>query len=167
MNIKQDFKVYCSTNLNKSLLDSAIADDNYDDLIIEGIASTTSVDEDGDYMTKSCLEDMKRQALGLSILKEHNRTLDDIIGRVIEITDNTADTFKIKFKVLPRYEYYLSELLDNGINLGLSIGAKALDYEPKDDDSYGWKINKVKLYDWRYFSELWSPENLRTREAIS
>jgi len=29
----------------------------------------------------------------------------------------------------------------------LSIGAKATDYEPNDASEYGWKINKVKLYE--------------------
>ena len=80
MNIKQDFKVYCSTNLNelnKSLIQEAFEKD--DGLYIECIASSTNVDEDGDYMTKSCLEDMQRQAIGLNVLKEHGRTLDDIL----------------------------------------------------------------------------------------
>lgn len=148
MDIKQDFKVYCSTNLkelNKSFVETAFQEDGA--LYLEGIASTTNVDEDGDYMTKSCLEDMKRQAIGLNVLKEHGRTLDDIVGNVSQVLESNGDNFKIKFKVLPRYEYYILELLENDINLGLSIGAKATDYEPNDASEYGWKINKVKLYE--------------------
>ena len=149
MDIKQDFKVYCSTNfkeLNKSLIEDAFAEEG--ELILEGIASTTSVDEDGDYMTKECLEDMKRQAIGLSVLKSHGRTLDDILGRVVGIPASNDDEFRIKFKVLPKHKYYLLEFLDNDINLALSIGAKALDYEPDEDsDGYGWKVNKAKLYE--------------------
>ena len=148
MDIKQDFKVYCSTNLkelDKSLVESAFQEDGA--LYLEGIASTTSVDEDGDYMTKSCLEDMKRQAIGLNVLKEHGRTLDDIVGTVSQVLESNGDNFKIKFKVLPRYEYYILEFLEHNINLGLSIGAKATDYEPNDASEYGWKINKVKLYE--------------------
>lgn len=149
MDIKQDFRVYCSTNLkelNKSLIETSFEEDN--ELILEGIASTTSVDEDGDYMTKSCLEDMKRQAIGLSVLKEHGRTLDDILGKVIGIPESDGNQFKIKFKILPKYKYYIMDFLDNDINLGLSIGAKALEYEPiEDSDGYGWKVNKAKLYE--------------------
>lgn len=149
MDIKQDFKVYCSTNfkeLNKSLIENAFKED--DSLILEGIASTTSVDEDGDYMTKTCLEDMKRQAIGLSVLKEHGRTLDDIVGKVIAVPESDEDKFKIKFKILPKFESYILDFLDNGINLGLSIGAKAIDFEPYDEsDGYGWKVNKTKLYE--------------------
>ena len=148
MDIKQDFKVYCSTNLNelnKSLIEDAF--EREDELILEGIASTTSIDEDGDYMTKSCLEDMKRQAIGLSVLKEHGRKLDDIIGKIISIPDSDSDKFKIRFKVLPKFKYYLLDFLENDINLGLSIGAKALEYEPIEDSDYGWRVNKAKLYE--------------------
>ena len=148
MDIKQDFTVYCSTNLNK--LNKSLIQDTFEEkgeLILEGIASTTSIDEDGDYMTKDCLEDMKRQAIGLSVLKEHGRSLEDIIGKVISIPESDSEKFKIKFKVLPSWEWYLMEFLDNDINLGLSIGAKAIDYEPYEDSDYGWKVNKAKLYE--------------------
>ena len=148
MDIKQDFKVYCSTNfkeLNKSLVESAFEEDGA--LYIEGIASTTSIDEDGDYMTKSCLEDMKRQAIGLSLLKEHGRTLDDILGTIKQVIDSNEDNFKIKVKILPRHKYFILDLLENDVNLGFSIGATALDYEPNDASEYGWKINKAKLYE--------------------
>ena len=149
MDIKQDFRVYCSTNfkeLNKSLIEDTFKEEN--ELILEGIASTTSIDEEGDYMTKECLEDMKRQAIGLNVLKEHGRKLEDVIGKVISIPESDSDKFKIKFKVLPSWEWYLMEFLDNEINLGLSIGAKAVDYEPNEDsNSYGWKVNKAKLYE--------------------
>lgn len=149
MDIKQDFRVYCSTNfkeLNKSLIETSFEENN--ELILEGIASTTSIDEDGDYMTKSCLEDMKRQAIGLNVLKEHGRTLDDILGKVIGVPESDDDKFKIRFKILPRFQYYILDLLENDINLGLSIGAKAIDYEPNEDsNSYGWKVNKTNLYE--------------------
>lgn len=149
MDIKQNFKVYCSTNfeeLNKSLIEDAF--EHEDELILEGIASTTSVDEDGDYMTEACLEDMKRQAIGLSVLNVHGRTLDDVIGKVIAIPESDDDKFKIKFKILRKYKDYILEFLDNGINLGLSIGARAIDVEPNDkSDGYGWKVNKAKLYE--------------------
>ena len=149
MDIKQDFRVYCSTNfkeLNKSLIEDTFREK--DELILEGIASTTNIDEDGDYMTKECLEDMKRQAIGLNVLKEHGRKLEDVIGKVISIPESDADKFKIKFKVLPSWEWYLMEFLENDINLGLSIGAKAVDYELNEDSNdYGWKVNKAKLYE--------------------
>lgn len=141
---EQDFKVYCSTNINssvnKSLVDSLITDDK--PLILEAIASSNSVDLDGDYMTNECLDDMKTQAVGLSIFLDHEHTIDKIVGKVTEVVESSSDVFKIKFSVLPKYEWYITDLLENGINLGLSIGASVLDYENTDT---GWKINKVKL----------------------
>lgn len=145
-NIKQEqkFKVYCSTNINKSvdkqLVETLVT--NNEPLILEAVASSNSVDLDGDYMTNECLEDMKNQAVGLNIFLDHEHTIDKIVGSVVEVIETSSDIFKVKFSVLPKYEWYLTDLLDNGINLGLSIGASVLDFEESDT---GWKINKVKL----------------------
>lgn len=146
MGIKQKFKVYCSTNINdtvnKGLIDSLVEEDK--PLILEGIASSNSVDLDGDYMTNECLEDMKTQALGLNIFLDHEHTIDKIVGKVTDVVETSSDVFKIKFSVIPAYEWYISDFLQNGINLGLSIGASVLDFE---DTETGWKINKVKLHE--------------------
>lgn len=143
---KQKFKVYCSTNIqdsvNKNLIAQAVEDN--EPLILEGVASTNSVDLDGDYMTNECLEDMKTQALGLNIFLDHEHTIDKIVGKVTEVIETSSDVFKIKFSVIPSYEWYLSDFLENNINLGLSIGASVLDYENTDT---GWKINKIKLHE--------------------
>lgn len=146
MDIKQKFKVYCSTNINdtvnKGLIDSLVEDNK--PLILEGVASSNSVDLDGDYMTNECLEDMKTQALGLNIFLDHEHTIDKIVGKVTDVIETSSDVFKIKFSVIPAYEWYISDFLENGINLGLSIGASVLDFEDTDT---GWKINKVKLHE--------------------
>ena len=145
-NIKQEqkFKVYCSTNINKSvdkqLVETLVT--NNEPLILEAVASSNSVDLDGDYMTNECLEDMKNQAVGLNIFLDHEHTIDKIVGSVVEVIETSSDIFKVKFSVLPKYEWYITDLLENGINLGLSIGASVLDFEESDT---GWKINKVKL----------------------
>ncbi len=143
-NIKQTFKVFCSTNINdtvtKGLVDGLIEENK--PLILEAIASTTSKDLDGDYMTLECLQDMKEQAKGLSIFLDHNHTIDKIVGSVTDVIETSPDVLKIKFSVLPKYEWYITDLLENGVNLGLSIGASVLDFE---DTETGWKINKVKL----------------------
>lgn len=146
MDIKQKFKVYCSTNINdtvnKGLIDTLVEENK--PLILEGIASSNSVDLDGDYMTNECLEDMKTQALGLNIFLDHEHTIDKIVGKVTDVIETSSDVFKIKFSVIPAYEWYISDFLQNGINLGLSIGASVLDFE---DTETGWKINKVKLHE--------------------
>ena len=146
MDIKQKFKVYCSTNINdtvnKGLIDTLVEENK--PLILEGVASSNSVDLDGDYMTNECLEDMKTQALGLNIFLDHEHTIDKIVGKVTDVIETSSDVFKIKFSVIPAYEWYISDFLQNGINLGLSIGASVLDFE---DTETGWKINKVKLHE--------------------
>ena len=146
MDIKQKFKVYCSTNINdtvdKGLIDALIQEN--EPLILEGVASSNSVDLDGDYMTNECLEDMKKQAIGLNIFLDHEHIIDKIVGKVTDVIETSSDVFKIKFSVLPKYEWYISDFLENGINLGLSIGASVLDFE---DTETGWKINKVKLHE--------------------
>ena len=146
MDIKQKFKVYCSTNINdtvnKGLINTLVEQDK--PLILEGIASSNSVDLDGDYMTNECLEDMKKQAVGLNIFLDHEHTIDKIVGKVTDVIETSSDVFKIKFSVIPSYEWYISDFLENGINLGLSIGASVLDFEDTDT---GWKINKVKLHE--------------------
>ena len=144
MDTKQKFKVYCSTNINdsvnKAMVESLVEEDK--PLILEAIASSNSVDLDGDYMTNECLEDMKSQAVGLNIFLDHEHTIDKIVGSVVEVIETSSDIFKIKFSVLPKYEWYITDLLENNINLGLSIGASVLDFEETDT---GWKIDKVKL----------------------
>lgn len=139
------FKVYCSTNseqINKSLI-PALVDDN-EPLILEGVASSTSIDLEGDNMTSECIESMKQQAVGLSMFLDHEHCVDKIIGKVEEVLESTADIFKIKFSILPSYQYYIQEFLDAGINLGLSIGASVLDYEETET---GWKIKEIKLHE--------------------
>ena len=143
---KQKFKVYCSTNIQDSVSKNLVAQlvDEDKPLILEGVASTNSVDLDGDYMTNECLEDMKKQAVGLNIFLDHEHTIDKIVGKVTEVIETSSDVFKIKFSVIPHYEWYLFDFLENDINLGLSIGASVLDYENTDT---GWKINKIKLHE--------------------
>ena len=101
------------------------------------------MDLDGDYMTNELFGRYERTSfIGLNIFLDHDHTIDKIVGSVTEVVETSSDIFKVKFSVLPKYEWYLTDLLDNNINLGLSIGASVLDYENTDD---GWKINKVKL----------------------
>lgn len=163
MNTKQElkFKVFCSTNtehLTKGLVNEYVEENK--PLILEGIASSSNVDLEGDYMTQECLEDMKKQALGLSIFLDHEHTINSIVGKITHVLESSADIFKIKFSVLPSYEWYLLEFLEYGINLGLSIGAKVLDFEETEK---GWQINKVQLLE---VSIVGIPANPDTRGTV-
>ena len=82
MDTKQKFKVYCS-NLEKQFP----LNDGSDELILEAIASTSSIDEEGDMITNECIESMKNQALGLNIHLDHNHDTHNVIGNVIEVLE--------------------------------------------------------------------------------
>ena len=139
MDTKQKFKVYCS-NLEKQFP----LNDGSDDLILEAIASTSSIDEEGDMITNECIESMKNQALGLNIHLDHNHDTHNVIGNVIEVLETDNKTLKIKFKILPSWQSKILEYLDNGIALGLSIGVAVKDFEETDS---GWEIKDIKLYE--------------------
>ena len=139
MDTKQRFKVYCS-NLEKNFPLS----DGSDELILEAVASTSSLDEEGDMITNECIESMKNQALGLNIHLDHNHDTHNVIGNVIEVLETDNKTLKIKFKILPSWQSKILEYLDNGIALGLSIGGAVKDFEETES---GWEIKDIKLYE--------------------
>lgn len=135
METKQKFDVFCP-NLIKSV------DATSEDLILEGVATTTGVDLEGDYMTRECIKSLKEQILPLNIHMSHKKDTQDVVGSVLDVIETDDDTLKIKFIVLPSYRDFIEELLDYGVNLGLSIRGKALDYVKTDT---GLKVNQVKL----------------------
>jgi len=172
---EQKFKVYCSTNINDTVNKSLIAEmvEKDEPLILEAVISTNSVDLDGDYMTNECLEDMKKQALGLNIFLDHHHTTDQIVGSITEVIQTSSDVIKVKFNVIPSYEWYIMEFLENGVNLGMSIGASVLDFE---DTETGWKINKVKLVEvsitgipanWDTFGTVQVSKNISDDEVVA
>ena len=140
MDTKQTFKVYCS-NLEKNQFP---LNDGSDELILEAIASTSSVDEEGDMISDECIESMKKQATGLNIHLDHNHDTHNVIGNVIEVLETDNKTLKIKFKILPSWQSKILEYLDNGIALGLSIGGAVKDFEETES---GWEIKDIKLYE--------------------
>lgn len=76
---------------------------NEDSLTIEGVASTTTKDLQGDIMLPSAIQSMKQQAKGLNLIGDHQYGLDNIIGTITEVADTDDDTLKIKAKILPTY----------------------------------------------------------------
>ena len=135
METKQKFDIFCP-NIVKSV------DDVTDDLILEGVATTTGVDLEGDYMTRECIQSLKEQILPLNIHMSHKKETKDVVGSVTEIVETDEDTLKIRFVVLPSYRQFIEELLDYGVNLGLSIRGKAMDYVKTET---GLKVNQIKL----------------------
>ena len=136
------FKLYVPSDLNKTY---ELNDDGT--LTIEGIASTTNKDLQGDIVLQSAIDSMKHQ-LTTSHKNLHGdheyRLFDGIIGAIKEVVDSANNLLKIKAVIRSKYANEVKEMLDIGINLGLSIGGKVTDYNPIND---GWEIKDIDLFE--------------------
>lgn len=115
---------------NKFVLNSVVknqTDNNNDDLILTGIASTTKEPSlYGEVMTEDALQQMCEQAVNLPILEAHKGDgFDNVIGVITNayVEDNDLH---IDFKILQNHQQRIQELLDNNVPIGLSIGAQAM-----------------------------------------
>ena len=115
---------------NKFILNSVVknqTDNNNDDLILTGIASTTKEPSlYGEVMTEDALQQMCEQAVNLPILEAHKGDgFDNVIGVITNayVEDNDLH---IDFKILQNHRQRIQELIDNNVPIGLSIGAQAM-----------------------------------------
>lgn len=114
-------------------------------LTIEGIASTTNKDLQGDIVLPSAIDSMKTQLLTSSknLHGDHKYDLfDGIIGAIKEVMDTDENVLKIKSVIRSKFAAEIKEMLDIGINLGLSIGGRIKDYNTIPD---GWEIKDIDL----------------------
>lgn len=114
-------------------------------LTIEGIASTTNKDLQGDIVLPSAIDSMKHQLLTSSknLHGDHKYDLfDGIIGAIKEVRDTDENVLKIKSVIRSKFASEIKEMLDIGINLGLSIGGRIKDYNTIAD---GWEIKDIDL----------------------
>ena len=114
-------------------------------LTIEGIASTTNKDLQGDIVLPSAIDSMKTQLLSSSknLHGDHRYDLfDGIIGAIKEVMDTDENVLKIKSVIRSKFAAEIKEMLDIGINLGLSIGGRIKEYNTIPD---GWEIKDIDL----------------------
>ena len=140
---KQEFKIYCS-DISKALATEKKQTSKNQPLILEGVASTSDIDLEGDLITPECIENFKLQATNCNIHNNHNVGLDDVIGTVLEVLDSDSKTLKIKFSILPLFREHIEECIDNGVKLGLSIGGTIEDYTTSEE---GLKIKSMMLHE--------------------
>lgn len=136
------FKLYAPSDTKKYELNSDGT------LTIEGIASTTNKDLQGDIVLPSAIESMKHQLTTShkNLHGDHKYNLfDGIIGAIKEVVDSNDNLLKIKAIIRSKYAEEIKEMLDIGINLGLSIGGKVTDYNPINDG--GWEIKDINLFE--------------------
>ena len=115
-------------------------------LTITGIASTTSKDLQGDIVLPEAIKSMKQQlsTSNKNLHGDHDPYLfRGLMGAIKEVVDSDDDTLKIKAIIRSKFASEIKEMLDIGINLGLSIGGKIKDYTPMKDG--GWQIKDINL----------------------
>ena len=126
-------------------------------------ASSTIEDLHGDTMTLSCVQDMATQARkNLTIFLNHKYSApEDVGGRVYAAsaansTEKDADgldIYDLHYDIAltrnnPRVDQLYAQIKEDGIRLGVSIGAYILEYDFKNKEEGFWGgliINKVLL----------------------
>lgn len=114
-------------------------------LTIEGIASTTNKDLQGDIILPSAIRSMKEQLLGTTknLHGDHWYGLDGIYGAIKEVLDSDDSSLKIRADILRSKSAQIKDMLDVGVQLGLSIGGKITEYTILEDQ--GWEIKDLRL----------------------
>ena len=116
-------------------------------LTIEGVASTTNKDLEGDVILQSAIDSMKMQ-LTTSHKNLHGdhryKLFEGILGAITKVVDSDDNILKIRATILSKYAAFVKEMLDIGVQLGLSIGGKIKDYDQTND---GWEIKDIDLFE--------------------
>ena len=114
-------------------------------LTITGVASTTSKDLQGDIVLPSAIESMKQQlsTSNKNLHGDHRPDLKGIIGVIKEVVDSDDNTLMIKAVIRSKFASEIQEMLDMGINLGLSIGGNIKEHTVMKDG--GWQIKDINL----------------------
>lgn len=141
--IKQ-FKLFVPF-LNKSESETKYSENEDGTLVIEGVASTTNKDLQGDIILPSAIRSMKEQLLTTTknLHGDHDYGLQGIYGAIKEVLDSDDNSLKIRAVLRKSKTPEIKEMLDIGVNLGLSIGGKITEYTILED--YGWEIKDLSL----------------------
>ena len=104
-------------------------------LTIEGIASTTNKDLQGDIILPSAIRSMKEQLLTTTknLHGDHWYGLDGIYGAIKEVLDSDDSSLEIRADILRSKSAQIKDMLDVGVQLGLSIGGKITEYTILED----------------------------------
>lgn len=137
------FRVYVPLTKNNQQ-NYTLNDDGTLDII--GIASTTSQDLQKDIMLPSAINSMKKQLLtsNKNLHGDHEYGLfTGLLGSINKVLESDNDTLKIGARILSKYAPDIKEMLDIGVNLGLSIGGAPTEYDRNRDG--GWNVKNARL----------------------
>ena len=139
----QQFKLYVPFTTKSQ--NTEYSENSDGTLTIEGIASTTNKDLQGDIILPSAINSMKQQLLTTTknLHGDHDYGLDGIYGAIKEVLDSDDTCLKIRADILKSKSSQIKEMLDVGVNLGLSIGGKITEYTILED--HGWEIKDLSL----------------------
>ena len=142
--IKKEFKVYSpltTKSVKEFTTKSANTDSDGERIMLEGIASTTSRDLHDEIVAADAIDSMAQQALALNIHGDHWYGLGDVVGAIKD--SNVEDNqLHIQFLITKKYTPDIKDLLDTGVNLGLSIGGYVTNYDEKNRI-----INEIELHE--------------------
>lgn len=116
-------------------------------LTIEGVASTTNRDLEGDVILQSAIDSMKIQLTTTrkNLHGDHRYSLfKGILGAITKVVDSDDNILKIRATILSKFAPFIKEMLDIGVQLGLSIGGRIKDYDQTND---GWEIKDIDLFE--------------------
>ena len=142
---KNEFKIY--SKLTRKTLDDVYKsdDDNSEDrILLSGVASTTSRDLQDEVVSSEAIQMMAEQAPELNIHGDHWYGLEDVIGAIKDV-DVTDDSLAIDFLITKRHTPIIRDLLETGINLGLSIGGYVTDYDSNENIIKAIELREISL----------------------
>lgn len=143
MTSNNEFLVY-SPLTRKSVKDFTQTSTDDGRILLEGIASTTNKDLTGEVVSPEALKSMAQQAKGVNIHGDHHYGLNDVIGAVKEVIQE-PDNFRVKFLVTRKHTPAVKDLLETGVNLGLSIGGFVHDYDHRTKTIKNINLNEISL----------------------
>ena len=141
---KNRFRVYVPLTQKNNTQKYTLNEDGT--LDITGIASTTNQDLQKDIILPSAIESMKKQLLtsNKNLHGDHHYGLfDGLLGSIHTVLDTDNDTLEVGATVLSKYAGDIKEMLDIGVNLGMSIGGAPTEYDR--NKSGGWTVKNARL----------------------
>ena len=146
MKSSNEFKLY-SRLTNKSVSQITKSNDVIDDgerLLLTGVASTTNRDLQDEIVSSEAIQSMKEQAINLNIHGDHWYGLEDVIGAIKDVNADD-DILTLQFLITKKHTPAVKDLLDTGVNLGLSIGGYVTDYDNNNNIIKAIELREISL----------------------
>lgn len=143
--IQKEFKLY--SQLTNDTIHHLKKSDTISDgerILLKGIASTTNRDLQNDVVSSDAIKSMAEQAPNLNIHGDHFYGLEDVIGAIKNVGVE-SDMLGIEFLITKRHTPAVQDLLETGVNLGLSIGGYVTDYDETTNTIKAIELREISL----------------------